>query len=539
MRSLRRHRRLALAVSVCLGISATAQNAFAGTQFVSNCNDDGAGSLRAAVAAAVDGDTIDMSTMLQCSSITLTSGAVMTSHKNISLLGPGARKLRITGGNNFGILDADNTAADTFYLGYFTVANGNGIGPGCVYAKGNLSLRGMVVSGCTSVGNVGGGLRTHTNLTLVNSTIEDNVVNTSGGGGGWVEGDATVIGSTITGNAVSSNSNYADNLTGAGLHIGGNLHMTNTTVTNNSIVSSSAALDLLGGGLFVGGDTSIVHSVISGNSLSAAGTIANGGGIYVGTSAGPTNYAYFQYSSISGNSVSSSSTAFDVKANGGGIYAAKPAGARYSTIDNNHARSGAGMFVTQHLNVFQSTITANIADFNGGAIYSSYSLNSEFVNSTIAQNATNAIGQCAGVFFGNGGTLTTVSNIIAKNTKYNSTASPCDIGVGTNHTVTISRSSSNNLIQNAGATHLPADTLTGDPQFYSLADNGGPTRTLGIKTTSPAHATGKNFYSFEWDQRGPIFPRSIGSSTDIGAFESEGPGDGDTIFRNGFDPLIE
>jgi hypothetical protein len=229
-----------------------------------------------------------------------------------------------------------------------------------------------------------------------------------------------------------------------------------------------------------------------------------------------------------------------VTANGGGIYVAKAAGARYSTIDNNRARNGAGIFATQHLNIFQSTLTANRANYNGGAIYSSYSANTEFLNSTIAQNSSNGIGSCGGVFFGNGGTLTSVSNIIAKNTKYNSTSSPCDIGLGTNKTLTIGASSSNNLIQSAPSTvHLPADTLTGDPQFFALADNGGATQTLGIKTTSPAHQTGLNIFSWQWDQRGGGFPRTLFNKTDIGAFESEGPGDGDTIFRNGFDPLFE
>ncbi|HEX4481623.1 MAG TPA: choice-of-anchor Q domain-containing protein [Rudaea sp.] len=539
LNSFHRHRRLALAVSACLGISATAHNAFADIQFVMNCNDDGAGSLRETIKSAVDGDTIDMFTMLQCSSITLTSGAIKTDHKNLSLLGPGTSKLRITGGDAYGILSATNTSTDTFYLGYFTIANGHGVGPGCVYAQGNLSLRGMVVSGCTSHGNVGGGLRTGANLTVVNSTIENNSVDAGGGGAAWVGGDLTISGSTVSGNVVSTSANYAGSIGGGGFHIGGNLHMSDTTVANNSVSASMPLLNVLGGGIFVRGDASVVHSVISGNSLSSAGTMANGGGIYVGGIAGPTDYAYFHYSSVSGNSVSSSSTDFDVKANGGGIYAIKPAGTRYSTIDHNHARNGAGMFVTQHLNVFQSTITANVADFNGGAIYTSYALNTEFLNSTIAQNATNAISNCGGVFFGNGGTLTTVSNIIAKNTKYNSTSSPCDIGVGTNHTVTIAASSSNNLIQNAGNTHLPRGTLNGDPQFFQLANNGGPTQTLGIATTSPARGTGLNLFSWEWDQRGAGFPRTIGIKLDIGAFESAGPGDGDTVFRGGFDPFFQ
>jgi hypothetical protein len=538
--SRRRHRPLALAICACFGISTAAREAIADIKFVTNCNDTGTGSLRTVIAAAADGDTIDMFTMLQCSRITL-GNSIVTERKNLSLLGPGVSKLTVTGGTSSGVLAADNSTTDTFYLGYFTVANGNGVGPGCVYAKGNLSLRGMVVSGCTSRGNVGGGVRTRANLTLVNSVIENNLVtngNVGGGGGAWVDGDATISGSTIAGNAVTLSSNYTASLKGGGIYVGGNLTMSDTTVSGNSVSATTSPIAVLGGGIFVDGDASIMHSVVSGNSLSAAGTIANGGGVYVGSKAGPTDYAYFQYSSISSNSVASSSTAFDVTADGGGIYVVKPAGVRYTTIDTNRARNGAGVFATQHLNIFQSTVTANRANYNGGAIYSTYSANTEFLNSTIAQNFSNTIGNCGGVFFSNGGTLTTVSNIIAKNTKYNSTSSPCDIGVGTNKTLTIGAASSNNLIQSAPFA-LPADTLIGDPQFFVLANNGGPTKTLGIKTTSPAHQAGLNLFSWQWDQRGGGFPRVIFNKTDIGAFESEGPGDGDTIFRNGFDPLIE
>src|SRR5690606_7928345 len=48
----------------------------AGSPVVSNCNDSGAGSLRKAVAAAAEGDTIDL-TQLSCSFITLTSGEIV------------------------------------------------------------------------------------------------------------------------------------------------------------------------------------------------------------------------------------------------------------------------------------------------------------------------------------------------------------------------------------------------------------------------------------------------------------------------------
>jgi hypothetical protein len=55
---------------------------------VTNCADDGPGSLRAAAAAANDNDEIDLS-QLTCSRITLTTGAIEIDADTLTLTGPG------------------------------------------------------------------------------------------------------------------------------------------------------------------------------------------------------------------------------------------------------------------------------------------------------------------------------------------------------------------------------------------------------------------------------------------------------------------
>jgi hypothetical protein len=65
---------------------------------VSNCNDHGSGSLRAAVGSAASGDTVDMSA-LGCGVITLTTGGIQVTVDDLTLQGPGADKLAITGKN--------------------------------------------------------------------------------------------------------------------------------------------------------------------------------------------------------------------------------------------------------------------------------------------------------------------------------------------------------------------------------------------------------------------------------------------------------
>lgn len=507
---------------------------------VTNCNDSGSGSLRAAVASATSGDSIVMQA-LTCSTITLTSGGIITHLDNLSILGPGQSKLTIVGPQTpeAPFIAFNNGATGTFYLANLTVANGHGVGPGCVYAKGNLSLTSVIVTGCTSQGNVGGGVRTRSNLTMVNSTLVGNTdVYSAGGGGAWVDGNATISNSTISNNVAMTDSPYGGPIRAGGLYVGGNLSLSHSTISGNRVSSSRSEVPASGGGASVKGDANIVLSVISGNSASCAGADVRGGGIYIGGTAGSTNYGYFNYSTISGNSVVSSTTGSVANVQGGGVFSEKPFGFKFSTIDHNHSNGvggGIGAGANAHLSLTMSTVSGNISGFQGGAVFTSYNKTMLLLNSTVAENYTSTAVQCAGIFFNYGGMLTTESSIIAKNTKYHSNLSPCDIGG--NSPLTIGTNNGHNLIQNSIAT-VPSDTISGDPQFFALANNGGVTRTLGIAQSSPARQVGSNLFNLSSDQRGFGYPRTRDGKTDIGAFEWQGTGDGDTIFRNGFDLLF-
>ncbi len=95
-------------------------------------------------------------------------------------------------------------------------------------------------------------------------------------------------------------------------------------------------------------------------------------------------------------------------------------------------------------------------------------------------------------------------------------------------------SGSHDLVVDAGAIALPADTIAADPMLGPLQNNGGSTRTLALLEGSPAIDAGSNAFDLEFDQRGDGFPRVIGSAADIGAIESAGA-DNDVIFADGFD----
>ncbi|MGA9335495.1 MAG: hypothetical protein WBV39_14545, partial [Rudaea sp.] len=67
------------------------------TALVTSCADDnGPGTLRAMVAVAGEGDTLDLS-QLQCSIITLNQGAIPVMLDDLTLVGPGANRLAIDG----------------------------------------------------------------------------------------------------------------------------------------------------------------------------------------------------------------------------------------------------------------------------------------------------------------------------------------------------------------------------------------------------------------------------------------------------------
>src|SRR5262249_40540770 len=86
-------------------------------------------------------------------------------------------------------------------------------------------------------------------------------------------------------------------------------------------------------------------------------------------------------------------------------------------------------------------------------------------------------------------------------------------------------SQGHNLIGSAtGATGLSNTDLAGtdgrlDPMLGPLQNNGAPTPTMALLPGSPAVDTGDNTGAPDFDQRGPGFPRIVGGTIDIGAFE--------------------
>ncbi len=223
---------------ILLTLATGALSSFANTVTVTNTSDSGAGSLRNAIAAAASGDTIDFNVPLPAT-ITLTSG-YLTVDKDLTITGPGAAQLAISGNKTFKVFWIDSGVTAT--ISGLTVENG------------------ATASGTS---DAGGGILNFGTLTLMNSTLTGNSAPGSEGGGILSYGALTLTGSTVSGNSAGE---------GGGIrNYNGTLTLINSTLSGNSAES-------LGGGIASAGTLTLVNSTVSGNSAPSG----SGAGIYVG-----------------------------------------------------------------------------------------------------------------------------------------------------------------------------------------------------------------------------------------------------------------
>lgn len=251
---------------------------------VTDCGDDGPGTLRAAVAAAGTGAVIDL-TALACSRITLTSGAIEIEVDDLTLRGPGRTRLTIDGNARDRVLI--HFGSGDLVVEDLTLANGHPIAPGtrvgyggCIASVENVTLTRSTVSGCTAqgVGSYGGGILAE-KLTLRASTLSGNVAfghhetnSTAAYGGGAFAYAVDIQDSTIAGNSARGTHNPP--LTrweiGGGLFVAGGGTIERTTIENNLSY-------LYAGGLANEDDLIVRNSTISGN----VARDGDGGGIRI------------------------------------------------------------------------------------------------------------------------------------------------------------------------------------------------------------------------------------------------------------------
>jgi len=341
----------------------------------------------------------------------------------------------------------------------------------------------------------------------------------------------------------------------------GKLSLRDMTISNGAASLDSGTV--VGGCLWSQGAVELVDSVVSGCELITKDGTALGGGIYAssglyltgatltgnlawangsGSAKGGGAYSkqrlYAHYSTVSGNNAKYDTHNATASA-GGGLYAASIVTIQSSVVDNNRAGLGAGIEI--HANggsatvghLVNSTISGNAAANGGGGVATNAII--EIDNSTIAFNSAQSASGGGGVLVGASQPIGLYSTIVANNSAPSGAKYDANLGSAPSANVY----GDHDLVVSANAP-LPAGTVRLDPQLQPLRDNGGATRTHAVVAGSPAIDAGSNRQNLGHDQRGPCglrFLRSVGVGPDIGAFEWQAPGDGETIFKDGFDPL--
>jgi len=194
--------------------------AHAATRTVTNCNDSGAGSLRAAVAAANSGDTVDLRS-LTCSRVTLTSGAITVPQDNLQLLGRNRSALTLDGNAQSRVLQ--HTGQGTLLIRGLTITNGvdveNFAGGGCVRSESNVSIESSDINHCRTeairnpddecetcpMGAWGGAIAAR-QVRLSNSTVASSRASAfdSQGGGVFAIDRVVMFRSRLTGNVATN-----------------------------------------------------------------------------------------------------------------------------------------------------------------------------------------------------------------------------------------------------------------------------------------------------------------------------------------------
>jgi hypothetical protein len=292
-------------------------------------SDSGPGSLRAIIASAPSGSTIEFASSVH--HISLTSGEINIT-TNLSIDGPGANALILSGSNSSRVLEVSNNAT--------------------------VSFEGLTISGGNAVASDGGGILIDAGATLSinqvdvanNSASADSMGNSGNGGGIENDGSLTVTASVFTNN-LATGGDFTDPITegssgGAIDSQGPSLSVTTTAFSGNQAVGPATGTGEGNGGAINNSSTaSITYSTFNGNE--ALGRSTNGGAISAGENelTTPPNMT-ISNCSFTGNEAIGASGADDFtqkfggQALGGAIASAAPLTISASAFTDNLAQAG-------------------------------------------------------------------------------------------------------------------------------------------------------------------------------------------------------
>ncbi|MFZ6775053.1 DUF4347 domain-containing protein, partial [Undibacterium sp. SXout7W] len=355
---------------------------------VTNLNDSGAGSLRAAITSATGNaaaDTIVFDPALFASgaaTLTLSTGALNVNGTGnadaFTIVGPGENLLTISGGNSSRIFVASgyvpaNANTSALSISGMTLSNGainTSLGGGAImsYNSGDLTLDHVIIKNSTS-NTYGGGVRFYgasSNLTISNSTFDSNTSTgtySSGGAGGlFASANNISISNTTFSNNAGINGRYSG---GAAISGVTSVTVSNSTFTGNSVGKTGDAAGG-GGGLLIGGNATavntIINSTIVGNSFVGGNSTNSGaGGLLLAANSGTTTVK----NTIIANNTSTNTALVDDD-----VYVSSTATLAGS---NNLIPTSIGVDATSGHNNATSTVTSlgsalGSLAFNGGAV---------------------------------------------------------------------------------------------------------------------------------------------------------------------------
>jgi hypothetical protein len=303
---IRRSAMSVVAVGIVLLFQAMTSTTQATTVTVTSTADNGPGTLRDAISSAGSTGVINFA-LSYPATIMLTGGELFLLN-NITISGPGAANLTVSG----------NNSSRVFNIGTSNMVTISGL---------------TITGGLTSAGGVGAGIYAdHATLTLTNCVVGNN--NATGGstaaGAGIYNNQSqlTVTGCTIDGNTAGGN--------GGGIYnaIGSTLTISDSTISNNSA--------LTGGGIYnASGTVAATSCCINANAATHGGGFAN---VDTGLSASLT----VNNCTLSSNVVSGSS-------------------ATGSQINNSRQNSNATVMISN-----STIVSDNVSPtYSGGAIYNS------------------------------------------------------------------------------------------------------------------------------------------------------------------------
>ena len=302
----------------------------AATITVSNTNDNGGGSLRAALAVAAGGDTIDATGI--SGTITLTGGQLVVA-TGLTILGPGPASLAINGNSTSRVFHVAN-AVNALMVG--------------------LSITNGAVSG-SFPGNEGGGIwNDHSVLTLSNCSVTGNSGGNGTGGGIYSDGSSGYAQLSILASTVSGNTGWG----GAGIYNYA-YHGTSYVSVIACTISGNTASGpgVVGGGVWNDGNSGFASLAISLSTFSGNSAPQSGGGIYNGGAFGNAGLSLFD-STFNGNSAS----------NGGAIFNTGNGGTATVSIADTILKTGVlGANILNNV----GTVTSggyNLSSDNGGGV---------------------------------------------------------------------------------------------------------------------------------------------------------------------------